>query len=131
MSGAIIGCAFTVLNTLGAGFLEKVYENALALELREARLAVAQQHDATVASRGAVVGEYFVDLMIEDAVLVELKAVKALEEVHRLQCLNDLNATGLQLCRLLNRRQSAPQEQARCEPPVKHFPLSACSACIF
>ena len=102
LSGAIIGCAFTVLNTLGAGFLEKIYENALALELREAGLAVAQQHGARVRYRDAVVGEYFVDLLIEDAVLVELKAVKALDEAHRLQCVNYLKATGLRLCLLLN-----------------------------
>jgi GxxExxY protein len=102
LSGAIIGCAFTVLNALGAGFLEKVYENALALELREAGLVVAQQHGATVAYRGAVVGEYFVDLLVEGAVLIELKAVKALDEAHRLQCVNYLKATGRQLCLLLN-----------------------------
>ena len=102
ISGAIIGCAFTVLNTLGAGFLEKVYENALALELRAAGLSVAQQHGATVTYRDVIVGEYFVDLLIEGAVLVELKAVKALDETHRLQCVNYLKATGLQLCLLLN-----------------------------
>ena len=102
LSRAIIGCAFTVLNTLGAGFLEKVYENALALQLREAGLAVAQQHGATVTYHGTVIGEYFVDLLIEDKVLVELKAIKALDDAHRLQCVNYLKATGLQLCLLLN-----------------------------
>jgi GxxExxY protein len=102
ISGAIIGCAFTVLNTLGAGFLEKVYENALALELREAGLEVAQQHGSTVTYRDVLVGEYFVDLLIEGAVLVELKVVKALDEAHRLQCVNYLKATGLRLCLLLN-----------------------------
>jgi GxxExxY protein len=102
LSRDIIGCAFTVLNTLGAGFLEKVYENALALELREAGFAVAQQCGATVRYRDTVVGEYFADLLVDNAVLVELKAVKALDEAHHLQCLNYLKASGLHLCLLLN-----------------------------
>ncbi len=102
LSETIIGRAFTVLNTLGAGFLEKVYENALALELREAGFAVAQQCGATVRYKDTVVGEYFVDLLVNDAVLVELKTVKALDEAHRLQCVNYLKATGLHLCLLLN-----------------------------
>jgi GxxExxY protein len=84
LSEAIIGRAFTVLNTLGAGFLEKVYENALAPELREAAFVVALQCGATVRYKDTVVGESFVDLLVDDAVLVELKAVKALDEVHRL-----------------------------------------------
>jgi GxxExxY protein len=91
-----------VLNTLGAGFLEKVYENALAHELRKAGLAVSQQSGATITYDTTVVGEYFVDLLVEDAVLVELKTVKALDEAHRLQYVNYLKATGLHLCLLLN-----------------------------
>ena len=102
LSGQIIGCAFTVLNTLGAGFLEKVYENALALELRAAGLTVAQQKPVQVTYRGTIIGDYVVDLMVEDSVLVELKTAKALDEAHRLQCLNYLKATGRHLCLLLN-----------------------------
>jgi GxxExxY protein len=85
LSRVVIGCAFTVLNTLGAGFLEKVYENALAHELRKAGLVVAQQCGAIVTYDGIVVGEHFVDLLVEDAVLVELKTVKELVDAHRLQ----------------------------------------------
>ncbi len=102
LSGAIIGWAFTVLNTLAAGFPEKVYENALALELRKARLAVAQQCGATVTYDDTVAGEYFLDLLVEDAVLAELKTVKALVDAHRLECVNYLKATDLHLCLLLN-----------------------------
>jgi len=102
LSGAVIGCAFTVLNTLGAGFLEKVYENALARELREAGLGVVQQPGVKVMYRGSAVGEYFADLVVEDLLLVELKAVKALDEAHRAQCVNYLKATGLRLGLLLN-----------------------------
>ena len=83
LSGNGIGCALTVLNTLGAGFLEKVYANALAHQLRKAGFGVAQQRGATVMYDGTMVGEYFVDLMIEDMLLVELKTVTALDEAHR------------------------------------------------
>ena len=102
VSGGIIGCAFTVLNSLGAGFLEKIYENALAFELRDAGFAVVQQPGTKVVYRGAIVGEYFADLLVEESVAVEVKAVKALSEAHRMQCVNFLKATGLHLCLLLN-----------------------------
>jgi GxxExxY protein len=102
LSGRIIGCAFTVLNTLGAGFLEKVYENALAYEIRATGLSVVQQSGARVYYRDVVVGEYFVDLLVEDVLLVELKTAKALDDMHWMQCTNYLKATGLQLCPLLN-----------------------------
>ena len=88
VSRRIIGCAFTVANALGCGFLEKVYENALAHELRKAGLKTDQQQGITVRYDGAVVGEYVADLLVEDAVVVELKAAKALDDVHLAQCLN-------------------------------------------
>lgn len=102
LSRRVIGCALIVLNALGAGFLEKVYENALAHELRKAGLAVVQQHGVSVMYDGMVVGEYVIDLMIEQALLVELKATKALDEAHHAQCLNDLKASGMRLGLLLN-----------------------------
>ena len=102
LSNRVIGCALTVANTLGGGFLEKVYENALALELRRAGLAVAQQHGISVVYLGVTVGEYVVDLLVEGVLLVELKTVRALDHVHRAQCINYLRATGMQLCLLLN-----------------------------
>jgi GxxExxY protein len=98
----LIGCAFTVANTLGAGFLEKVYENALAHELRKADLKTEQQHGIAVYYDGVVVGDYCADLLVEDSLLVELKAVKALDEIHMAQCLNYLKATGMTLCLLIN-----------------------------
>ena len=102
LSGAVIGCAFTVHNTLGAGFLEKVYGNAPARELGKRGLAVVQQRGMRVVYDGTVVGEYYADLLIEEKLLVELKTVKALEEAHCAQCMNYLRATGLSLCLLLN-----------------------------
>ena len=100
----VIGCAFVVANRLGCGFLKKVYENALApaLELRKAGVQVAQQHGIAVTYDGVAVGEYCVDLLVEDAVLIELKATRALDRAHRAQCVNYLRATGLRLCLLLN-----------------------------
>src|SRR6185369_1514523 len=102
LSEKIIGCAYTVANTLGAGFLEKVYENAFAHELRKQGLEVAQQSGITVYYDGIVAGEYIADLLVGNEVLVELKAVKALDNVHMAQCLNYLKATGLQVCLLIN-----------------------------
>jgi len=98
----VIRCAFEVSNTLGCGFLEKVYENALAHELRKAGIQAAQQHEIPIHYDGVVVGEYTADLLVEDVLLVELKAVKELDDIHLAQCLNYLRATGLRLCLLMN-----------------------------
>ena len=98
----IIGCAFTVGNALGCGFLEKIYENAMVIELRKAGLCVAQQQVMEVQYDGVVVGTYIADLVVEGSVLVEIKAVKFFDEVHTAQCLNYLKATGLPLCLLIN-----------------------------
>jgi GxxExxY protein len=93
----IIGCAFTVANRLGCGFLKKVYENALVIELRKAGLCVAQQQLMEVRYDDVVVGTYVADLVVESVVLLEIKAVKLLDEVHTAQCLNYLKATALPL----------------------------------
>ncbi len=98
----VIGCAYTVGNTLGCGFLEKVYENALAHELRKAGMHVAQQHPIKVRYDGVIVGEFVADLLVEQCVLVELKAVRAFDETHVAQCHNYLRATGLTVCLLIN-----------------------------
>lgn len=98
----IIGAAFAVSNTLGAGFLEKVYENALAYELRQMGLKVEQQKSIPVHYRGVLVGDYIADLLVEGIVLVELKAVKTLDDTHLAQCLNYLKATGLRHGLILN-----------------------------
>ena len=102
LSDRVIGCAYQVANVLGAGFLEKVYENALAHELRKAGLNVVQQHPITVYYDEILVGEYVADLLVEGMLLVELKVVKAFDEIHMAQCLNYLKATGLSLCLLMN-----------------------------
>jgi GxxExxY protein len=98
----IIGCVFKVSNTLGPGFLEKVYENALAHELRKAGLDFRQQYPISVLYDGTVVGEFLADLLVNEQVIIELKAVKNLDDAHLAQCLNYLKATGLPLCLLIN-----------------------------
>ena len=98
----IIGCAYTVSNTLGIGFLEKVYENALAIELRKKGLLFTQQAPIKVTYKGLVIGDYVADLLVEDAVLVELKAVKALDENQLAQCINYLKSSNLRICLLIN-----------------------------
>ena len=98
----IIGCVYRVSNTLGAGFLEKVYENALAFELKQSGLKVEQQHPIRVLYKDQIVGEFAADLLVEKRVVVELKSARILDEVHAAQCVNYLRATGLQVCLLVN-----------------------------
>ncbi|MFN6964281.1 MAG: GxxExxY protein [Pyrinomonadaceae bacterium] len=102
ISERIIGCAFKVGNTLGCGFLEKVYENALAIELGKAGLSVEQQRPIAVVYDGQIVGRYDADLLVEGKVIVELKAVREISDAFRAQCINYLRATGLRLCLLIN-----------------------------
>ncbi len=98
----IIGCAFRVSNTLGCGFLEKVYENALAYEIRGMGHYVEQQQSIEVNYAGIVVGHYVADLVVDRKAIVEMKAVRELDEVHSAQTLNYLKATGLPVALLLN-----------------------------
>ncbi len=98
----IIGCAYRVGNALGCGFLEKVYERAMAHEIRRAGLVVKEQHPIKVWYDGVQVGDYVADLFVDGEVLIELKAVKALDETHLAQCMNYLKATGLKICLLIN-----------------------------
>ena len=98
----VIGCAMQVSNTLGCGFLEKVYENALALELRAQDLAASQQRRVCVLYRDIAVGEYVADLVVDETLLVELKVARALDAAHEAQCLNYMKAAGLPACLLFN-----------------------------
>ncbi|MBN2216292.1 MAG: GxxExxY protein [Pirellulales bacterium] len=91
-----IGCAYRVHNEMGPGFLEKVYENALLIELSEAGLSVKQQHPIPVLYHGQVVGDYFADLLVEDRLVVELKAILGLAKEHEVQLVHYLTATGVE-----------------------------------
>lgn len=98
----IIGCAMAVSNTLGVGFLEKVYENALVFELQNAGLKVEQQKKIQVKYKGDIVGDYVADLIVSGSVLLEIKATKSIDEVHQAQLLNYLKVTGLDVGLILN-----------------------------
>ncbi len=98
----IIGCAFRVANKLGIGFLEVVYENALAYELRKAGLAVEQQWPIQVFYEGVEVGFYSADLLVAGLVTVEVKHVKCFDDAHLAQALNYLRASNRRIALLLN-----------------------------
>lgn len=98
----IIGCAYTISNTLGSGFVEKVYENAFTHELHKNGFEVQQQFPIEVNYDGIVVGKFFADLLVDKIILVELKAVSNLDSNHIAQSLNYLRATGLETCLLIN-----------------------------
>jgi GxxExxY protein len=102
LTETIIGCAYTVANALGNGFLEKVYENALTHELRKRGVQVEQQCSIPVHYDSIIVGEYLADSLVEGKVLVELKAVRAIEDIHKAQRLHYLKATRKQICLLIN-----------------------------
>lgn len=102
VSEALIGCAFDVSNTLGCGFLERVYETAMVLALRNAGLRVQRQARFEIHYLGQPVGEYICDLIVNDLVVVEVKAVKALDDVHTAQCINYLKVTGKPLTLMFN-----------------------------
>jgi GxxExxY protein len=98
----IIGCAYKVHNTLGPGFLEKVYENALRIELERLGLEVKQQEPINVTYDWQVVGEYYADLWVDERVVIELKAAQTLVKQHEVQLVNYLAATGIDCGLLLN-----------------------------
>ena len=99
---AINGAAFEVNRVLGSGFLEKVYENALLVELKTRGLNVKSQMPVNVFYKKNVVGEYVVDILVENKVIVELKTVEKFDNVHEAQLLNYLKASGIQVGLLIN-----------------------------
>lgn len=98
----VVGLAMAVHRELGYGFLEKVYENALMVVLRQAGIHAVQQSPIKVYFRGEIVGEYIADILVESKVLLELKSLDKITDLHRAQTLNYLKATGLKLALILN-----------------------------
>jgi len=98
----VLKAFFKVYNTLGYGFAERVYENALTIELKKMGLKVEKQLDITVYYEGEVVGEYVADVVVDGVVMLELKAVRTLTEDHEAQLLNYLKATPVEVGLLLN-----------------------------
>ncbi len=102
ITSEIISAFYTVYNTLGYGFLEKVYENALVIELGKRGLKVQTQYPIEVYYEGKIVGKYFADLLVADTVIVELKAAEKLVDAHDTQLINYLRATQIEVGLLLN-----------------------------
>lgn len=102
LTNKIICSSYNVHNILGAGFLEKVYENALCLELKSLGLNVEQQAPVKIDYKGQLVGEYFADMLVDGKVILELKAVEALAPIHEIQLKNYLRGSQVELGLLLN-----------------------------
>ena len=102
ITSQIINAFYLVYNTLGYGFLEKVYENAMVHELTKRQLQVHQQFPVQVHYDGVLVGDYFADLVVEGCVIVELKSADGISEQHKAQLLNYLKATDIEVGLLLN-----------------------------
>ena len=102
LTGDIIKCFYTVYNKLGYGFLEKVYEKSLRIELEAAGFKVECQKPIDVYYNEELVGEYFADIIVEDSVIIELKASRELQESHSVQLINYLKATDIEVGLLFN-----------------------------
>lgn len=102
ISRRVIGCAFAVSNELGAGFLENVYESALAVELGKQNIRFEKQKALDVYYSGTTVGHYIADLVIGDRLILEVKALSAVTPTHEAQLMNYLQATGITVGLLLN-----------------------------
>jgi GxxExxY protein len=98
----VLGAVFEVSNTLGVGFLEKVYQRALLTELRLRNIRATAEVSFAVTYKGHPVGEYFADILVEDVLVIELKCAERLSNEHTAQCLNYLRASGRTLCLLVN-----------------------------
>ena len=102
ISEKIIKCYYKVYNTLGYGFLERVYEKALAIELSKAGFEVKCQFPINVFYNNEIVGEYYADLLVNDIIILELKAASTISEEHECQLVNYLKATNIELGLLMN-----------------------------
>lgn len=102
LTGKVIKCFYEVYNNLGPGYLEKVYENALLYELELAGIKAVQQKPINVFYKGKLVGDYYIDLYVEDYIILELKTVSKLNDAHVAQLINYLVSTNTQVGFLMN-----------------------------
>ncbi len=119
LSEKIIAAAYAVHNELGCGFIEKVYQNALAIELEEMGVPCSCEVPLRVMYRDKVVGEYCADLVVGNKIVVETKAVSKLDPVHEVQLVNYLRATGLTVGLLINFGRSVEVKRRIFDPPAK------------
>ena len=102
LSKKLIGCAIEVHSRLGNGFLEKVYENSLLVELRRNNIVVENQVEIDVRYKGQIVGKYFTDIVVNNKIIVELKVVTKITDIHKAQLINYLKATGIKVGYIIN-----------------------------
>jgi GxxExxY protein len=102
ITNKILAACFDVSKELGAGFLESIYQNALMIALQEKGLTIEREHPLAVSFRGQIVGQFYADILVEDKIILELKAVSALTDIHKAQLINYLKATGIEVGLLLN-----------------------------
>ena len=136
LTGTVIGCAIDVHRELGPGYLEKVYENSLALALRQAGVSVKQQVPIPARFHGTVVGDFIADLIVNGVLIVELKAVARLATIHEIQLVSYLKATGHDVGLLMNfgsprlqfkrKYREVPQGVNSPDDPVDPAILSSC-----
>lgn len=116
----IIGCAFKVYNTLGAGFLESVYKKALLIELELNGLSALEEYSIKVFYRDCNVGSFYADILVQEKVIVELKAIDRLIKTHEIQLVNYLKATGIEIGLLINFGPTGIVIKRKYKNPVDH-----------
>ncbi len=102
LSYKIVGLAMQIHSELGFGFLEKVYENSMMVLFRRENIIAKQQAPISVSFEGEIVGDYYADILIEDKIILELKAIEKITDAHKAQAINYLKATGLKLASIIN-----------------------------
>ena len=117
LTAQIIQCAYTVHNTLGFGFLEAVYQNALLIELEKNGLKAVKETPIRVSYSNQIVGDYVADILVEDKIILELKSVKELHPAYEAQLTNYLKATGLEVGLLINFGESVEIKRKVFTPP--------------
>ncbi|HEY3311343.1 MAG TPA: GxxExxY protein [Anaerolineales bacterium] len=122
LTGKIIGCAMEVHSTLGNGFQEVIYQRALALEMQHQALAFSREHEMQIFYKGTEIGSRRVDFFVEGKVMVELKAVIQLEDVHLAQAINYLEAYGMEIGLLINFGSRSLQFKRVSKPGKNHNP---------
>ncbi len=115
----IIGCAFLVFNRMGFGFLESVYQKCMLIELAKSKLNVRARSPICVRYSGQPVGEFVADFLVEDAVIVELKSVRAIQAAHEAQLVNYLTATGKEIGLLINFGQEGVEVKRKYRTPKR------------
>lgn len=125
LTGKIIGCAMEVHKTLGNGFQEVIYQRALDIEMAQQGLTASREHEMDIFYKGVKIGNRRVDFFVEEKVMVEIKAVIQLEDVHLAQAINYLEAYGLEVGLLINFGAKSLQFKRVMKPPKKSPPTQS------